>query len=72
MPRTDADAMAIYHVPKTDHDPTGPHPFEGTRDKMYPTPTSHWHTWDDTLMHDTPSDCLFDDDPENPQQRRNR
>ena len=21
---------------------------------------------DDTLMHDTPSDCLFDDDPENP------
>jgi hypothetical protein len=41
-------------------------PFEGTQEKLYPTRRTYMNNWDDTLMHDTPSDCLFDDDPENP------
>ena len=69
MPRTDANAMARYHGPKTDHDPTGPRPFEGWRRKdgfRYERGEAKGCEDLNDLMYDTPLDCLFDDDPENP------
>jgi hypothetical protein len=53
-----------------------PLPFEGTQEKLYPVEKPFWllerhglspnEYRDDSLMFDTPSDCLLDDDPENP------
>jgi len=67
---TTKNIMAAYLVPKKGHDPTGPHPFEGTHRKMYGSSNRSENYRDDTLTHDTPVDCLFDDDPENPRPRQ--